>query len=183
LKARIYPDILSRSMGVALVFAVLGALTAARHAATIHPAESMRPESPRAGHKTMIENLSFLWKRLTFSWKMIARNVSRNKFRAALNVFGVMVSCGLLIMGYFTMDALDFMLRYQFNVAQREDVKVSFYQELGKSALYDISRMDYVERVEPLLQYPFTIRAGWRKRDVPIIGLPRHGQLQVLTDD
>lgn len=183
LKARIYPDILSRSMGIALVFAILGALMAATHAARIHPAESMRPESPRAGHKTMVENIRFIWRRLSFSWKMIARNISRNKFRAALNIFGVMVSCGLLIMGYFTMDALDFMLNYQFSVTQREDVKVSFFQELGKSALYDVARMDYVERAEPLLQYPFTIRSDWREKDIPIVGLPRNAQLQVLTDD
>lgn len=182
LTARIYPDILSRSMGIALVFSILGALSAARHAARIHPAESMRPESPRAGHKTMVENVHFIWRRLTFSWKMIARNVSRNKFRAALNVFGVMVSCGLLILGYCTMDAMDFMLNYQFSVTQREDVKISFYQELGKSALYDIVRMDHVDHAEPLLQYPFTIRSRWRKKDIPVIGLPRHGQLQVLTD-
>ena len=119
---------------------------------------------------------------MNFSWRMIVRNVSRNKFRAALNVFGVMVSCGLLIMGYFTMDALDYMLDYQFNVAQREDVKVSFYQELGKSAIYDMRRMDHVQRVEPFLQYPFTVRSRWREKDIPLIGFPRDAQLQVLTD-
>jgi putative ABC transport system permease protein len=182
LKARIYPDILSRSMGIAIAFAALGAFMAARTAARIHPAESMRPESPRAGHKTWIENMRVLWLRLSFSSKMIVRNISRNKFRAGLNVFGVMVSCGLLIMGFFTMDALDFMLDYQFSATQREDVKVSFYRELGKGALYDIQRMDHVTRAEPLLQYPFTVRAGWREKDVPVIGLPRNAQLQVLTD-
>lgn len=183
LQARVYPDVLMRSMGMAGAAALLGALMAARRAVRIAPAESMRPETPRYAHRIWLEQFTVLWRNLTFTWKMIARNISRNKFRAGLNVFGVAVSMGLLIMGFFSTDALNFMLRFQFREAQREDVKVSFPIERGKDAYYEVRRFDHVRRAEPVLQYPFEIRSGWRKKDTVVIGLPQGAQLQKLLDD
>src|SRR5690606_12838520 len=48
LESRVYMDVLARSMGITLLFATLGALTAAVQAARIQPAESMRAEAPRS---------------------------------------------------------------------------------------------------------------------------------------
>ena len=183
LRARIYPDVLARSMGISVVAAMLGALSAARHAVRIAPAESMRPEAPRHAHRIWLERFDLLWRNLSFTWKMIARNVSRNAFRAGLSVFGVAVSTGVIIMGFFSMDSLSYMLRFQFSEAQREDVKVNFPIERGKDAYYEVRRFDHVRRAEPVLQYPFEVRSRWRKKDTFVIGLPRHAQLQKLLDE
>lgn len=180
LEFRMYPDIVTRSMAIAIGFALLGALSAAIRAARIQPAESMRPEAPRFAHQVWLERFPRLWRRLGFVWKMIFRNVSRNAFRAALNVFGVAISTGLLIMGFFTMDAMDFGMRFQFQEVQREDVRISFQTEFGKDAYYDLTRFPHVRRAEPMLEYPFELRAGWRKRDIVVVGLPPRAELQKL---
>jgi len=180
LEFRMYPDIVTRAMAIAIGFALLGALSAAIRAARIQPAESMRPEAPRFAHQIWLERFPRVWRRLGFVWKMICRNVSRNAFRAALNVFGVAISTGLLIMGFFTMDAMDFGMRFQFQEVQREDVRISFQTEFGKDAYYDLTRFPNIRRAEPMLEYPFELRSGWRKRDIVVVGLPPGAELQKL---
>jgi putative ABC transport system permease protein len=181
LEARVYPAVLVIAMGIAIASGLLGAAMAAVRAARIHPAESMRPEAPRYAHSVWIERWTALWTRLTFVQKMIVRNISRNAFRAGLNAFGVMVSTGILIVGFFTIDALHYGLHFQFFELQRQDMKVSFQLERDKSTLHDMLRFDHVRRAEPVLEYPFEIRNGWRKKDVVIIGLARGTELQRLV--
>jgi putative ABC transport system permease protein len=182
LRSRIYPEVLARSFAIGIVFALFGALFAAIRAARVQPAESMRPEAPKFAHRTILERVTIVWRNLSFTWKMIVRNVSRNAFRASLNAFGVMISTGLLIMGFFSFDSMDYMLQFQFEEVQREDVKVSFESERGREALYEAMRFDNVRYAEPLLQYPFEIRSEWRKKDVVVIGLPDGAHLQKLID-
>lgn len=180
LEARVYPDVLTRSVAIALGFAAVGAVSAATRAARIHPAESMRPESPRFAHRVWLERFDAVWRRLTFTGKMILRNISRNSFRAGVNVIGVMVSAGILIVGFFTIDALRYGLRFQFYEMQHQDVKVSFQREHGRDAFYDVTRFAHTRRAEPVLEYPFEIRNGWRKKDIIVTGLPRDAELQRL---
>jgi len=183
LEQRDYPDILVRAFGLTVLFAVLGAVMAAWQAAKIDPAESMRAESPKTAKRTLIERIAFVWRNLSFTWKMIVRNVSRNRFRAGLSVFGVSISSAVLIMGYFSIDALEYMLKFQFQDSQREDVKVSFPIERGKSALHEASRFPHVRAAEPMLQYPFEIRSQWHKKDTIIVGLEEGAAMMKLIDD
>lgn len=182
LESRIYPDVLARSIAIAVGFAILGAAAAAYRAARIHPAESMRPEAPRIGHRVFLERYRALWARLSFTWKMIARNVSRSKFRAGLNVFGVAISTALLIVAFYAIDAMNFLLDYQYRQTQKQDATISFFVERGEDALREAARFDHVREAEALLQYPFEMRNGWRKRDVVVIGMERDSDLQMLTD-
>ncbi|HNT86526.1 MAG TPA: FtsX-like permease family protein, partial [Candidatus Hydrogenedentes bacterium] len=182
LEARVYPDVLTRSVGIALGFAVLGALSAALRAARIHPAESMRPAAPRHAHRVWLERFTRVWRRLGFAGKMICRNISRNAFRAGISAFGVMVSAAILIVGFFTVDAFRYGLHMQFYEMQRHDLKVSFQLEQGKPTYYDVLRFAHVREAEPVLEYPFEMRNGWRKKDIIVTGLPRDARLQRLLD-
>ncbi len=182
LESRVYLDVLTRSMGITLVFATLGALTAAIQAARIQPAESMRAEAPSRVARIWLEYLPFLWRRLSFTWKMILRNISRNRFRSAVNCFGVAISLSLLLMGFFMSDSVEFGMDFQFQEVQREDVKVSFQKEQGRDVLYDAMRFPHVRRAEGLLEYPFEIRSGWRKKDIVVVGIEKDAELQRVMD-
>lgn len=183
LRSRVYPDVLARSIGISIMFSVLGAVIAAARAARIHPAESMRPEAPRFGHHTALERLPGFWRALSFTSKMIVRNVSRNAFRAAFLIFGVMISTGLLFIGFFSSDAMRYMLAFQFSAVQREDLTINLVTERGTDALHEIARLDGVRFVEPMLQYPFEIASGWRQKDIALVGLPKAARLQKLIDE
>ncbi|MFP6595923.1 MAG: FtsX-like permease family protein, partial [Candidatus Hydrogenedentota bacterium] len=163
-------------------FSMAGAAVAAYRASRIHPAESMRPEAPVIGHRVWLEQITAIWSRLSFTWKMIARNVSRHKFRSSLNAFGVMISTILLIIGFFAIDGMNYLMDFEYQKTQRQDVQVSFFLERNKDALYEAQRFDYVDYAEPLLQYPFTLTNDWRTKDVLIVGLQRNARLRRLMD-
>jgi putative ABC transport system permease protein len=182
LKSRVYPQVLAQAMLICIAFSMAGAAVAAFRASRIHPAESMRPEAPVIGHRVLLEQISMIWKRLSFTWKMIVRNVSRHKFRSSLNAFGVMISTTLLIIGFFSIDGIDYLMDFEYSRTQRQDVQVSFFLERNKEALYEAQRFDYVTHAEPLLQYPFTLTNGWRTKDVLIVGLERDARLRRLMD-
>ncbi|MCX5772143.1 MAG: FtsX-like permease family protein [Candidatus Hydrogenedentes bacterium] len=182
LRSRIYPDVIVQSMALSLFFAGLGAFTSVRHAVRIRPAEAMRPESPKTAHRTLLERAESVWRRLPFTGKMIARNVGRYKWRAALTIFGVAIAAGMLFIGWFLMDSMKFMMDFEFNHVRREDVRVALQHEMGKNAWLEFSRMEHVRRAEPLLQYPFKLVNGWRSRDVAITGLLPEGRLLGLED-
>lgn len=182
LESRVYLDVLAWSMGITIFFATLGALAAAVQAARIHPAESMRAEAPRAVNQVWLEYFPFLWRRISFTWKMILRNISRNRFRSGVNLFGTAISLSLLLMGFFMIDAVEFGMDFQFLDAQREDVKISFQREQGKDVFYEVSRFPHVRRAEPLLEYPFEMRSAWRKKDAVITGIPRGAEMQKVMN-
>ena len=182
LESRIYLDVLARSMGITILFATAGALVAAIQAARIHPAESMRAEAPRAVNKVWIERIPVLWRQISFTWKMIFRNISRNRFRSAVNLFGTAISLSLLLMGFFMIDSVEFGMDFQFQDAQREDVKISFQKEQGKDVFYEVGRLPHVRRAEPLLEYPFEMRAGWRKKDVLLTGIAQDAEMQKVMN-
>ncbi len=182
LEARVYPHVLVRAMGIAIAFSMAGAFVAARRAAAINPAESMRPPAPRIGTRTVLEQVVWIWSRLSFTWKMIARNVSRNKFRCGLNVFGVMISAALLIVGFFAIDAMKYIIEFQYEKQQRQDVKIRFLVERNKEALYEVRQLPYVREAEPVLEYPFEMKSAWRTRDVLVTGVPPGADLIKLID-
>ena len=182
LRSRVYTDVVVQSMALSVFFAAMGAFTAVRHALHIRPAEAMRPESPKTAHRTLLERAEAVWRRLPFTGKMIVRNVGRYKWRAGLTVLGVAIAAGMLFIGWFFMDSMDFMMDFEFNRVRKEDVRVVLQREMGKNAWREFSRMPYVRRAEPLLQYPFKLVNGWRSRDVSVTGLLPEARLMALED-
>lgn len=180
LRSSVYPGLVGQAMGLSIAAAVLGALSAARHAIRIQPAESMRAESPRTAHRTLTERIPAVWTRLGFTGRMIVRNVSRYRWRAALTVLGVMIASGNLFLGWFMIDIVNYFIDFQYQVVQREDMRVLLEAERGSDALDDLRQLRGVVRAEPFLMYPFEIRSGWRTKDVSITGVPPDSQLLSL---
>jgi len=182
LRYRFYGDVLGLSLLIALASGWLGASVAVVRVLRISPAESMRPEAPRLGGAILLERVGWFWRRASFSWKMILRNMARYKIRAAVTVFGVAMATGILIIGRFVTDSMDRLMQHQFRDVQRQDMKVTFVAERGREAIGDLRRLDRVRRVEPLFEYPFEVYAGWRKKELLITGLRPDTQLLRLLD-
>lgn len=182
LRYQFYPGLLLNAMAISMGCAMAAALLVVRTVAGISPATAMRAESPRSAHKTWLEHLPWLWQRLSFTHKIIFRNMARYPLRSGFTVLGVMLSTVIVLMGYFSGDAVQYMLEHQFEKVQREDLRVAFYLERGSAALNEARRWPHVRRVEPLLNYPFELRKGWRKKEVLVMGLPDQMQLFQLLD-
>jgi len=182
LRYRFYGDVLGLSLLIALAGGWAGASVAAFRVLRISPAESMRPEAPRLGGAILLERISWFWRRASFSWKMILRNMARYKIRAGVTIFGVAMATAILMIGRFATDSMDRLMTHQFRDVQRQDMKVTFVTERGQEAIGDLAHLDHVRRVEPLFEYPFEVHAGWRKKELLITGMRPDTQMFRLLD-
>ena len=64
------------------------------------PAALMRPKSPAAGSRVLLERVTPLWKRMTFLGKVTARNLFRYKGRMLMTIFGISGCVALLLFGF-----------------------------------------------------------------------------------
>ena len=181
-KAKFYTDILIMSIVISAVFGLIGASNAAYRVMKIAPAESMRPESPKSAKKLLLEKITFFWENLSFTGKVIMRNIFRYKIRSFFSVLGVGLATSILIVGYFSFDSVNFLINNYFFQTQKQNVKVAFESERGKDAFYELKRLNYVRKAEPVFEYPFEIRKGWRKKDIVVTGLTKSSRLLKLMD-
>jgi len=178
------PDtaVLSTALFVALGFTFLGTIGAVRKVAKLAPAEGMRPEAPGIFHRTLFERARWIWSRLGFATRMVLRNVSRTRLRAAVTIVGISFAAALVVLALFGRDAVAELMDVQFRVMQREDAVVTFYEERGRDALNEVRAMPGMRAVEPLFAVPVKLVHGWRSKRTSITGLQEDGVLYVPRD-
>ena len=175
------PDVIVTALCISLAAAAVGAVQAVWGAVKLPPAEAMRPEPPARYRRTLIERLGAeRW--LSQPARMVLRNLERRPMRAAASVIGIGCSGGLLVIGLFFMDAIDVLMDVQFNIAQRQDITLSFVEPRSAAALYEVSRLPGVMDVEPARGVAVRLRAGHKTRYSSITGLRSDPRLQRVVN-
>lgn len=124
--------------GLALLSAGLGvgitvAATCFAAASTLRetPAALMLPRAPKAGKRILLERVKPLWSRMSFSWKVTARNIFRYKRRFFMAVIGIAGCTALLLTGLGLQNAINDIIDkqfgeiYHYNMVVREADDVS----------------------------------------------------------
>ena len=70
------------------------------------PAVLMRPKPPKNGKRVLLEKVTFIWKKLTFSKKVTIRNIFRYKKRAIMTIVGIAGCTGLMVTGFGIKDSV-----------------------------------------------------------------------------
>ncbi len=99
---------------LAVLATVGGAFAACRRVLSDDPAALMRPEAPREGKRTFLEDYDFIWKRLNFTQKAAIRNLFRYKKRLFMTIFGVAGCTALLLTGFGIRDSIEMVPEKQF---------------------------------------------------------------------
>ena len=94
-----YRDMTLIALGLSFVASVLPAYWVARKELKEEANLLLLPKPPVSGSKIFIERLHFIWKRLSFTHKVTARNLFRYKQRMLMTIFGVAGSVALLFAG------------------------------------------------------------------------------------
>lgn len=160
----------------------LAGLTACRSVTGIKPAEAMRSEPPKSGGKTMLERLTWLWRRLGTAWRMSVRSAGRNRARFAITTVGVVFAVGMLVVSLFTVDAVDYMIESHFYQNQRYDYLIRFAAPVRENEILNINRLEGVQQSEPLLEIPSKIKFNGRSEDDSITGISPHTIMKKLFD-
>lgn len=101
-------------------------------------AQLMRPKSPKLGKSTLIEKIPFIWKHLSFTWKVTVRNLIRYKKRFFMSVFGVAGCTALIITGFGIRDSIQTIATKQFEDIYQYNGTVSFNEDLSASEINDL---------------------------------------------
>lgn len=78
------------------------------------PASLLRPLPPKHGQKILLERFGFIWKRLSFIWKITMRNMFRYKKRAIMTIVGVSFCTSFLVVGFGLRDSMDGVAEKQY---------------------------------------------------------------------
>jgi putative ABC transport system permease protein len=175
------PALLLLASGVSLVSGCVGALIAVRRVVALAPAEAMRPEPPANFRAGALDRRGLL-RGLPASLRMIIRNLVRRPWRALLSVLGMAFAVGLMVVGRFATDAPNYMLSFQFNEVQRDDVTVLYNEPRGPNAAIAIAKMDGVVQAEPFRLVPAWLRYEHRNKRIEVTGIMPGNQLRRLLD-
>jgi putative ABC transport system permease protein len=174
-------DVIAIAVIVSIAAALVGAHGAVRKAVKLPPAEAMRPQAPAQYGFSLVERIGIGWL-LSPSDRMILRNLTRKPLRTALAILGIAFGGAMVVEGSFFMDAMVEAMDIQFNVAQRQDLTVSFVEPRSPAAMYELESLDGVMSIEPVRSVAVRLRFGHRTRQTGVTGLQGAPDLNRIID-
>lgn len=162
--------------------AFLGVIGAVRQAVRLPPAEAMRPEPPTEFKAAFLERIG-LAKLASPSFRMALRNLERKPWQAAFTALGLALATGIPIVPGTMREAINYLIDFQWNQAQHQDVTLSLLEPGSSSALGDLGHLPGVLLAEPFRAVPARLRYGHHSRRLAITGLPRGATLNRLLDE
>jgi putative ABC transport system permease protein len=165
-----YAEIL-KGILLSCIFCTASGVFGARSILRIMPADSMRPQAPRAGKRILLERIGFIWKRLPFSWKMVIRNIMRAKRRVVFLVAGLSMAYAINTVPLFLANDMPAMFTLQYGEYMKMDYSIDFARPMNENVIKDLKRLTGATSIEPKLEYPFKLKNGWREKTVNIIGV------------
>lgn len=101
-----YPLYTTIALIAAFASTVGASLLAVRHSLQSNAATLLQPKAPKKGSRIWLERIPFIWKRLSFNYKITFRNVFRYKSRMLMTIFGIAGSTGLILTGFGISDSI-----------------------------------------------------------------------------
>lgn len=174
-----------RAIAVAFVVscgaALLGVIGAVRQAVKLPPAEAMRPEPPADFKPSAFERLG-LQRFFSPSLRMALRNLERKPWQATFTAIGLVLAAGIPIVPGAMRDGVHYLLDFQWDLAQRQDMTVSLIEPGSASAFNDILHMRGVMSAEPFRAVPARLRFGHRSYRTAVTGVPPNTRLNRALD-
>ncbi|MGH8564956.1 MAG: ABC transporter permease [Gammaproteobacteria bacterium] len=167
------------AFAVSIGAAVFGVAGAVRRVAQLPPAAAMRPEPPASFRPTIVERAG-LQRFFAQTTRMILRQLERRPFKSLLSSLGIALAVAILVVGNFSQDAVGYLMDFQFNIAERQDLTVTFVETRSSDALREIARLRGVRRAEPFRSVPARLRFDHRSRRVGIMGVGSGADLKRL---
>lgn len=166
---------------ISALTAGLAAIRSIRSVIQLPPAEAMRPEPPASFHPGWLEQLG-LRTLLPQTLRMVLRQLRRKKLKAVTAIIGIGMSLAVMILGSFSLDAIRYIMRFQFTLAQRQTLAVNFVEDQDQGALAELRHQPGVIAVQSFRSVPIELSYGHRSRQVGIMGLGREKNLYRLLN-
>jgi len=169
-------------MAVSVACAEVGSLYGAWSMLRLQPAAAMRPEPPKRSGKIFLEHIGVLWRRLSSPWRAALRGIMRNRLRTLASLFAASMGTALLVSGFMMTESQNYFLEFEFHRTARNDIEVTFADEQGAPALWEIRGLPAVAQAEPILNVGCTFINGPYRRKGGITALAPDATMTVPHD-
>lgn len=116
-------------LGLALICTVGATIIACYKELNLQPASLMRPKSPKAGKRVLLERISWLWPKLKFTQKVTIRNVFRYKKRVSMTIIGILGCTALMVAGFGLRESVSNMIPLQYGEVFLYDMSITLKNE------------------------------------------------------
>ena len=186
------------ALALSWVSSVLPAYLVARRELHDEAAQLLLPKPPVKGSKILLERLSFIWSRLSFTHKVTARNIFRYKQRMLMTIFGVAGSVALLFAGLGIQSSVGGVVERQFEQIQQYQMIVAEKSNASEQEKADLESALQANRIyayqkiySKSIEKDFKGKAGLQTITMlvtsgedfkPFIALQENGQEVEITD-
>lgn len=178
---RANPTVFGLAALVSLAAALAGTVGAVRRAATLPPAEAMRPPAPPIYKRSRISGTRLAhW--LDQPTRIVLRQIARWPGRSVLTSAGVGLSVGVLVMANQWHDSIEHTLDVYFYQAQRQTMTVALVEAQSSAALFEFEHLPGVMAAEPARIVSTDFRSGTRSHRGTIEGVQPDATLQLVYD-
>jgi len=175
------PAVFGLAALVSLGAALAGTFGAVRRAATLPPAEAMRPPTPPVYKHTRLGSTQ-LARWLDQPTRIVLRQIARWPGRALLTSTGVGLSVGVLVMANQWHDSIEHTLDVYFYQAQRQDMMIALVETQSSAVVFEFGRLPGVMAVEPMRIVSTDFRVGTRTHRGTIEGVRPDATLHLVYD-
>jgi putative ABC transport system permease protein len=151
-------------------------------AVKLPPAEAMRPEPPADFQPSLFERIG-LTNLFSPTFRMALRNIERRPWQAVFTCCGLALATGLMVLPGAMSDSIDYLLTFQWNSAQRQDVAVFLTEPSSNKGFHDLEHLPGVIRAEPLRSVRARLKFSHHQRKLAVTGIPPGADLNRLLDD
>ncbi|MGM0767296.1 MAG: ABC transporter permease [Pseudomonadota bacterium] len=166
---------------ITLLVAWIGGWRSIRAAASLPPAEAMRPDGPIRFRVGPFER-ALGGIRLSQPSRMILRQLSRRPARTLMSAMGIAMATAIVMVGNFQFDSVALMVHAQFSRVQQQDIAVSLIDPVNQSALYGLARRPGVLYAEGRRLVSARLINGHREWRTALTGIPADARLQFVID-
>ena len=156
-------NVLATAIIVSYTAAAIGAFMSVNKAVSLPPAQGMRPEPPAEFKPTIVERLG-LQRFFSPAGRIILRNLERKPIQAGLSIFGVSLAVAILITGNYMIDAMNYLMDFQFRQVQREDITIIFNEPRPSRTRYEVANLPGVIDSEAFRLVPARLRFELSRR-------------------
>lgn len=109
---------------------------------TNSPSKLMRPKPMPVGKSILIDKIGFIWNKMSFTKKVMARNMFINKKRKLMTIVGVAGCTALLLTGFGLRDSITDINEKQFNEIWKYDLTAVYTDAKSAEAVIEDSDID-----------------------------------------
>lgn len=164
-----------------LLIALLATGRSVQRATALPPAEAMRPAAPSQFRHGWLAQMG-LERLLSPAGKMMLRQLLRKPMKSLFSILGLATASGILMVGNFQQDAVDYMVHVQFKLTQKQDIEITFNQPVALKTLYSLRSLKGVDYVEAARNVPVRLHFEQRSYRSSLQGLPDERHLQAVLN-